>query len=180
MSAPRCTIDTSCLIALDAVDLVPKLSFLFSKVLIPKAVRAELFRRRVTKDRIRSLMQSIAFLELCDEYDQGSVDIVLAERSRSRLVDRGEVEAVVQAATAGAMVIVDDRRGRDLAGNYGLECHGTLWILKRLWELELRTGSSVRQDLVKLLRRKARLPRAEVDAFLNDMGELPLMDTDLS
>jgi predicted nucleic acid-binding protein len=40
-----------------------------------------------------------------------SVDILLTEHSRSRLVDRGEAEAVLQAATLGTMVVVDDRRG---------------------------------------------------------------------
>jgi predicted nucleic acid-binding protein len=171
MPASRCTIDTSCVIALDALDLLPGLSFLFSGVLLPKAVRKELFRRRVTKDRIRSALRSLAFLERCDEYDQLSVDILLTEHSRSRLVDRGEAEAVLQAATLGTMVVVDDRRGRDLAKTYGLECHGTLWVLKRLWELQLRTGFDLREDIVKLRQRSIRLPVVEVNAFLLDIGQ---------
>ena len=39
----QCTIDTSCAIALDTLDLLPKLSWLFSRVLLPKALHKELF-----------------------------------------------------------------------------------------------------------------------------------------
>ena len=69
------------------------------------------------------------------------------------------------------MVVVDDRRGRALAASYGLECHGTLWVLKRLWELQLRTGSDLREDIVKLRERGIRLPVVEVNAFLLDIGQ---------
>lgn len=179
MRAPRCTIDTSCVIALDALDLLPQLSVLFSRVLLPRAVLKELFRRRATKDRLRTLLDSYAFLERCDEYDKGTVDVLLIERARQALDDRGETEAVVQAAHVGAMVIADDPWGRDLAGRYNLDCHGTLWVLKRLFELRLRSASSVRLDVIKLLRRGTRLPKARVDAILIEIGEAPLTEADV-
>jgi hypothetical protein len=53
MLMPICTIDASCIVALDHLDLIPQLSFLFSRVLLPKAVREELFKRRATKDRLQ-------------------------------------------------------------------------------------------------------------------------------
>src|SRR6266702_5806529 len=121
MRTPRCTIDTSCVIALDHLDLMPKLSFLFSRVLIPKAVRSDLFRRRSTKNRVRALFRAYAFVKPCDDYDKAAVDILLAERTREGTEDRGEAEAVVQAAQVGAMVIVDDQWGRELAGQYDLD-----------------------------------------------------------
>jgi hypothetical protein len=71
-----CTIDSSCVIALDHLDLIPKLSFLFSVVLIPKAVRKDLFRRRNTKDRVRSFFQNYDFFRPCNDYDQASVDLL--------------------------------------------------------------------------------------------------------
>jgi hypothetical protein len=46
MRPPLCTIDASCVIILDHLNLLPQMSFLFSRVLVPKAVRTELFRRR--------------------------------------------------------------------------------------------------------------------------------------
>ena len=102
MWPPRCTIDTSCFIALDHLDLIPKLSFLFSQVLLPKAVRNELFRDTTTKDRVRFLFNAYGFVNRCDNYDKGAVDILLVERVRQGKEDRGEVEAIVQAAELGA------------------------------------------------------------------------------
>lgn len=88
-------IDTSCVIALDRLDLLPRLTLLFDEVLIPKAVRTELFRRRLTKDRIRALLREYAFVRLCYEYDQGAVDVLLTERRTLAPRHRGETEAVV-------------------------------------------------------------------------------------
>jgi hypothetical protein len=70
MRAPRCTIDSSCVIALDHLDLLPQLSLLFSRVLVPQGVREDLFKRRATKDRLLSLFDSYAFFERCDGYEK--------------------------------------------------------------------------------------------------------------
>lgn len=111
MRARRCTIDSSCVIALDHLDLVPKLSFLFSIVLVPKAVREELLKHRAAKDRLQAVFDTYAFFQRCDGYEQGTVDFLLAEPTRPGGQDRGEVEAVVQASQFGATVIVDDAWG---------------------------------------------------------------------
>lgn len=99
MRPRRCTIDSSCVIALDHLDLLPRLSVLFSIVLLPKAVRNDLYKRRAMKDRLQSLFNTYAFLQPCHGYDQTTVDFLLAERTRQGWQDRGEVETVVQAAT---------------------------------------------------------------------------------
>jgi hypothetical protein len=101
MRASRCTIDSSCIIALDHLDLVPELSFLFSIVLVPKAVRNELFKRQQTQDRLERIFEDYSFFQRCDNYEQGTVDFLLAERTREGGQDRGEVEAVVQASELG-------------------------------------------------------------------------------
>ena len=93
MRARRCTIDSSCVIALDHLELVPQLSVLFSIVLVPKAVREDLFKRRATKDRLQFLFEAYAFFQRCDGCEQGTVDFLLAERTREGTQDRGEVEA---------------------------------------------------------------------------------------
>jgi len=102
MHVRRCTIDSSCIIALDHLNLAPQLSFLFPIVLVPKAVRAGLFKRRATKDRLQALFEDFSFLQRCDGYEQGTVSFLLAERLREGAQDRGEVEAVVQASQFGA------------------------------------------------------------------------------
>jgi predicted nucleic acid-binding protein len=174
MIGRRCTIDSSCLIALDHLDLVPRLSILFSIVLVPKAVREDLFKRRATKDRLRFLFSAYAFFQRCDGYDQGTVDFLLAERARQGAQDRGEVEAVVQASQFGATVIVDDPWGRELAARDDLEFHGTLWVLQRFHELALLSSTTLRDCFVSLHRRGIRMPWEIVNALLTQIGQEPL------
>jgi predicted nucleic acid-binding protein len=174
MRASRCTIDSSCIIALDHLDLVPQLSFLFSTVLVPKAVREDLFKRRVTKDRLQNLFEAYAFLQRCDRYDQGTVDFLLAERTRLGTQDRGEVEAFVQASQSGATVIVDDPWGRELAERDDLEFHGTLWVLQKFHELNLLSSTALRESFVSLRLRGTRLPWDVVNTLLLEIGQQPL------
>jgi predicted nucleic acid-binding protein len=174
MRAPRCTIDSSCVIALDHLDLLPQLSLLFSRVLVPKAVREDLFKRRATKDRVQLLFDNYAFLERCDAYEKGAVDFLLAERARQGMRDRGEVEAVVQASELGATVIVDDPWGRELAARDDLDHHGTVWVLQRFYELGLMPAPALRIGFAMLRDRGIRLPWNIVDALLLQVGEAPL------
>jgi predicted nucleic acid-binding protein len=176
MRGRRCTIDTSCVIALDHADLVPLLSVLFTKVLVPKTVRDELFKRRVTKDRLQAIFEKFAFFERCDGYDRGAVDILLLERDRQGTRDRGEAEAVVQASQFGATVIIDDLWGRQLADRYALEYHGTLWVIEQLHDMQLVSSSQLRVSLQTMSDRGIRLPRSAVDSLLASIGENPLTD----
>ena len=171
MRARLCTIDSSCVIALDHLELVPQLSLLFSILLVPKAVRDDLFKRRTTKDRLQSLFEAFSFFRRCDGYEQGTGDFLLAERARQGARDRGEVEAVVQASEFGATVIVDDPWGRELAARYDLEHHGTLWLLQRFHELDLLSSSDLRGCFVSLRLRGTRLPWATVNALLLEIGQ---------
>lgn len=167
-------VDTSCVIALDCLNLLPKLSLLFGEVLIPKAVRDELFKRRTNKDRIQAAERTHDFIRYCFDYDKSSVDMLLSERQRLRMTDRGESEAVVQAAQTGASVLVDDPWGRDLADRYRLEYHGTIWVLKRFWQLGLTPPEELREQVVQLLGRGIRLPRKAIDELLREAGCAPL------
>jgi predicted nucleic acid-binding protein len=174
MRAPRCTIDSSCIIALDHLDLVPQLSLLFSIVLVPKAVREELFKRAETQVRLEAVFEAYAFFQRCDGYEQGTVDFLLAERTREGVQDRGEVEAVVQASQFGATVIVDDPWGRKLAERDDLEFHGTLWVLQRFHQLDLLSPTALRDCFVSLRLRGTRLPWETIDALLLGIGQQPL------
>jgi predicted nucleic acid-binding protein len=174
MRARRCTIDSSCVIALDHLDLIPRLSFLFSIVLVPKAVREDLFKRRETKNRLQTFFDDYAFFQRCDGYEQGTVDFLLAERTRQGAQDRGEVEAVVQASQFGAAVIVDDPWGRELAARDDLEFHGTLWVLQRFHELELLSSTALHDCFASLRDRGIRLPWETVNEILVRIGQPPL------
>jgi len=173
MRSRRCTIDSSCIIALDHLQLVPQLSVLFSPVLVPKAVRNELFKLRTTRDRLQSIFSTYGFFQRCDGYDHGTVDFLLAERTRLGAKDRGEVEAVVQASQFGAAVIVDDPWGRDLATRADLDFHGTVWVLQQFHQLGL-LSSTLGECFAALRDRGTRLPWGTVDELLVSIGEEPL------
>src|ERR1039457_347369 len=101
MQLPKAVLDTSCLVALDAVGALPLLSFLFSCVLLPRAVREELLRRSDMEERLSTLFREFAFIAPCDEYDQVAVDTLFADRQVSGSKDRGEAEAIIQASQQG-------------------------------------------------------------------------------
>lgn len=174
MRGRRCTIDSSCVIALDHVGLVPSLSVLFNTILVPKAVREELFKRRATKDRLQAIFADYAFFERCDNYDQGAVDLLLLEQCREGGRDRGEAEAVVQASQFGAAVVIDDRWGRDLAARFDLDCHGTLWVLEQLHSMSLVSSTKLRESVEAMRERGIRLPWKAVNKMLVGIGENPL------
>jgi len=178
MRLPICTIDASSVIALDYLKLLPQLSFLFSRVLLPGAVRRELFRRRATKDRLKKILDSYAFVAPCDDYDKGAVDILLSERAARGVKDRGEAEAVVQAAEVGAMAVVDDPWGRKLAQRYGRDFHGTFWVLRRFYDLGLVSSGACRDHFAELFHHGIRLPRTVVNEFLIEIGEAPIPEID--
>lgn len=125
------------------------------------------------------LLRSYAFIARCNEYDRGTVDLLLIERVSQGVQDRGETEAVVQAAGLGATVIVDDPWGRELAERNRLDYHGSLWVMKRFWELELLSGPILREGLVRLRRHGIRLPWLSANVLLVECGEAPLTDSDL-
>ena len=77
----------------------------------------------------------------------------------------------MQASEKGAVVIVDDPWGRELASRYGLEFHGTFWILQRFFELELLSSPELRGCLESLRKRGTRLPWEAVNTFLTQLGE---------
>ena len=168
-------IDTSCVIALEAIDALRLLAVLFSRLWVPKAVREDLFRRRRMKDRIRASFRAYAFVQPCSAYDQGAVDVLLAERVRRRgKQHRGEAEAVVQASTLGAMAVIDDPWGRRLAQRHSLDCHGTIWILEQLHALRLKRAGEIREALLTLRSRRIRIPLGAANDLLTRIGEKPI------
>jgi len=163
-------IDASCVIALDELSLLPSLSWLFENLHIPRAVRAELYRRTATKKRIRTLLREYDFVRRCNDYDQNAVNVLLIDHVLGSK-DRGEAEAVVQATKIGAFVIVDDPWGRKLAEHYSLKYGGTLWVLGRLTELELMTPAGLRKNILRLLEVGSRFPQEGVNKLLQRFRE---------
>jgi predicted nucleic acid-binding protein len=156
--------------------MIPWLSLLFDVVLVPRAVRREFYRRRAGKDRMHRLFKNFAFVRPCNDYDQSAVEVYLIERARLDTRDRGEAEAVVQAAQVGAAVIVDDAWGREIATKSDLEVHGTFWLLEQFHNLELLSAPDIRESFAMLHKHGRRLPWSAVNAFLLGIGQRALFD----
>ena len=95
--------DTSCLIALERVDLLELLPRLYEEIVAPSAVVAEFGRR---PEWLRE--EQIA--------DRTEVESLLARR-----LDLGEAEAIVLARSIpGALLLIDEARGRKVAVSLGV------------------------------------------------------------
>ena len=97
--------------------------------------------------------------------------MLLAKRHADGTSDLGEVEAVVQAAKLGAVVVLDDPWGRKLAERYRLDSHGTVSILERLCMLELGVPVAVRGHLMKLRELGIRFPLKAANSLLERLGQ---------
>ena len=171
MPKPVAVVDSSSIIALDAIDAIPLLAWVFSRVWLPKAVRKDIYRRRRAKNRLTRYLEKSGFLRPCDSYDQLTVDVLLPGKIASGRKDRGETETVVQAETLKAealqiIAIIDDAWGRDLAKRMAVECHGTLWVLEQFYDLGLRSGRNLAQDIEALRRHGFWLPDQPTEALL--------------
>lgn len=166
------TIDTSCLIALNYLRLLDKLSVLFDTVHVPKAVRQEMSKRGGPRKEIHGVLRRFTFYEKCDAGDPLRVKLLLIETGNPAKPkkDLGEAEAVIQATEVGAtMVIVDDPIGRSWAERHSLEPHGLIWILRSLREID--AIPQLKPYIRKLQSKGYRLPAKDVRILLHEFQE---------
>lgn len=172
MSELIATIDTSVLISLQSAELLGAVSVLFNKLLVPVSVRKELTDGGEKSSGALQAIDEFAIFERCDVYDQASVDFLLqARKQRKKGRDKGEAEAVIQAAQHPAQIVLtDDGLGREWAETHARECHGSIWIC---YELR-RTGflDELRVYFVRMLDLGRRLPLAGMNAYLEEFGEI--------
>lgn len=120
--------DTTALIILAKSDKLDLLSNLFQEVFIPLAVQDELnFKDDVVKYRI-------------DKFDKISVktisDIKTLNRIKKLNIDAGEVEAISLAIELALKLIIDERKGRQIAISQGLDVIDVLGILVENYRLD--------------------------------------------
>jgi predicted nucleic acid-binding protein len=171
------TIDTSVLLSLQCVGLLGELSVLFQRILVPRAVRGEVDQGAAMNNAIDQALKAYAIFEMCDDYYQPSVKLLLDARSAAKEGrDTGEAEAVIQAAERSCMVLSDDRLGRQWARQFSLECHGTLWVIRELRRREVLR--EVRPLFEMLLRRQRWQPLNEMNGILAEFRETSISGDD--
>jgi len=116
--------DTSPIRALGFLGLLPVLSELFERVLVPPAVQAELLRSDARFSAID--LSSYGFVEVCAPQDANRVEEFL------QMLDRGESEALALAIEHDVrLILMDEFRGRSVAAQIGIQPLGALGVLLR-------------------------------------------------
>ncbi len=109
------------LIALARIDRLDLLPGLFDHIVIPSSVLQE-----VTADPQRcgaDTLGSAPWLRVAPVEDQTAVAVLRFS------LDRGESEAIVLARQLGALLLIDERRGRTIATSLAVPRTGTIGIL---------------------------------------------------
>lgn len=112
--------DTTSLIVLEKLQALPLLCHLFSRVLIPEVVLAEL---QAGSPHIHELIEQLACLEV--------VTVPVSRRLESLLLllDAGEANAIELAVSRHLPLIIDERKGRQIAHQFGLKITGFAGLL---------------------------------------------------
>jgi predicted nucleic acid-binding protein len=156
--------DTGPLIALALIDLLPILPSLFLEVYIPDAVAGEAIKdpgkpgALVIAEALKNGNLQRRFTKL-----DGNLEEL------SYLLDQGEAEAIALAAEPGAVVLIDERRGRKVAASRGIEITGTAAVL-----VSARLNGHIDPlgpHLETLSQSGYRLSRSLIDAVLEKCGE---------
>ena len=164
MSAPLLVADSGPLIALTRLDLLAVPARLFGELLVTATVWHEVTREpRAAEQAVLSAAFAGGLLRVED--DPLQIPSALAQ---ARL-DDGERSALALALLRGAVVLVDERRGRACAVDLGLHVLGTLGLLIHAHEQGL--VGRVRPLADALLASGYFLARPLVDRALASIGE---------
>jgi predicted nucleic acid-binding protein len=157
--------NTSPLIGLASIRQFDLLRRMFQHIVIPQAV----YRESVTEGHEmggakRAVMEAV-WIETRTVTDRAAVTTLL-ER-----LDEGEAETIVLASEMHAdWVVMDERKGRKIVTEWGLNKIGTLGILLKAKQLGLL--SSIRPEIELLCQEGFTVSQDVVDAVLRHAGEL--------
>jgi len=125
---PKAIIDTSTLIELYDLNLIPKLSILMDEVLYPSEVQQEFARKGKARFK-KTILQS--FLQMCTIADQARITLL-----KQMNVDPGEAEVIAQATERNIpIVLIDDKRAQKYAARHGLIVRDRDWVVNELSRL---------------------------------------------
>lgn len=125
--------DSTTLIVLFDLDRTDLLSNLFSSIIIPASVYKEISTKNVL------VMPS--FMSIVDVQNSELLE------SLKMILDDGESEAIALAVETKSKLIIDEKKGRKIAINQGLEIIGLLGIVY----LNVKREFLVKQQAIKLL-----------------------------
>lgn len=154
--------DTSPLTSLLAIDHIQLLPNLYTRIIIPAGVQAELMRVESRRPRILALL-SEEWIEIREITNLGLFNKLITQ------LDKGESEAITLGVEISAdLVLMDETKGRSVAKSYGLQVTGLLGVIieakkknlitsvkKVLDELISEAGFWIKRDLYDLILKAA-------------------------
>ncbi len=159
--------DASVLIALARIGRLDILPTLFGRVSIPRAVAEEI---EVGGKAGSKLFGQAAWIHIVDLRSLELADELSSPNGNNVKLDRGEAQAIALALELDAdYLLIDERRGRTVAGSLGIEVIGVLGILA----LAKRKGllSEIRPAVDALIAVGFRISSDLYRVVLEDVGE---------
>lgn len=174
-------IDASCLIcllhlsqSLPNADFITALALRYQAVYIPRYVMEEVRRKGRIRHRIRELVRRYPVLEICDINNRYDAQLLYDRRLNPEArIHRGEAEVIMQARERGVTeVLIDDRKGREMAERHTLVPKGTAKLLIEFKRIGVRGAEEV-EPLIRLLLNLGKLQLREdvLDKLLAEAGE---------
>ena len=157
-------VDTSPLIALAVMGLLPALRSLFNTVLVPSAVVRECLDD-LSKPMAENIGGALANNLLIEQSaaDQGYCELL------AQVLDQGEAETIALAKEMNAMALLDEATARKIAAREGIDFAGSLYVLIRARQENL--VPAVTPLLNKLLEHGYHLDKSLVRYVVEACGE---------
>ena len=156
--------DTTPLLYLSRIGRVSVLKALYQQIVVPRTVWDEAVVARPSAQGIEHLLGA-EWIVVSDQAERAGID-----RSLEQALDAGEAAAITLAELLRAKILlIDERKGRAVARERGLNIRGTLGVLvdaRRAGHLE-----SLRNVLDELLGEGFRVAPALVSEALRRVGE---------
>jgi len=138
--------DTSSITNLAAINQLHLLKLLYKSIIIPQAVYLELTKNNVpgTKE-----VQTFSWIITKSVQNKEEVEHILNSKNNIHL---GEIEAIILAIEINAnLLLMDEKRGRNLALSYQLSVTGLLGILLQAKEKKLISSvKKLMDDMIKI------------------------------
>ncbi len=157
--------NTTPLIGLGRIGRFDLLTEIFSQVIIPRAVHAEILAVGKEGDPVLSAFLAANWIRIQSVSDRLAVDVMLDE------LDLGEAETIVLGRELHAdWVLMDEKKGRRKLTELGLPKIGSVGILINARQ----TGKipSLGAELTLLRQQGFSLSQSVIDAALRQVGEL--------
>lgn len=151
--------DSTALITLINIDEFELLHFFAQKIMIPKEVYEEVAIFVEAKVFLDAQMEK-NFVELCGYSNQ------LLFNELSILLDSGESASITLALEKNVPLLIDEKKGRNVAANMGVEIIGLIGIIRFLYIKEKISKKRTQEILEKLSMSSFRVSQNLIDMVL--------------